>query len=140
MNARYQKDTGPSGKTRRSASSARPKREAGAQSGSTSAKKSARKPARRQSLREAWKSMPSTPEMRRWRWIWGGLILLALVVAVAVGFVPGIKDNRNALAVGTVIYVAALGSAIYIDFAVIRKLRAKAIEEQKAAEKKSGKS
>jgi Flp pilus assembly protein TadB len=137
MNPRYQKNTAPAGKTKRSASAAKPKREAGAQTGSTSVKKSsATKPAQRQSLREAWRSMPSSPEMKRWRRIWLALIAAALLVAVVVGFVPGIRDNRTALMAGTVVYVITLGAAVYIDFAVIRPLRNKAVAEQKAAEKK----
>lgn len=134
MNARYQKNTAPAGKTRRSASAAKPKREAGTQGASSKAK--AKSKAKRPGLRQAMASVPSTPEMRRWRWVWIGLIVLALIIAALMAFVPALRSNRTYLYAGSVLYVAALGGAVYVDFAIIRKLRLAAVAAQKAAKKK----
>ncbi len=130
MNARYQKNTAPAGKTRRSASAAKPKREAGTQGASSKAKTKAKRPG----LRKAMASVPSTPEMKRWRWVWIGLIVLALIIAALMAFVPAVRSKY--LYAGSVLYVAALGGAVYVDFAIIRKLRLAAVAAQKAAKKK----
>jgi hypothetical protein len=136
LNERYQKNTSPAGKTRRSASSAKPKREAG--SATSAGAKPKKKAANRPSWREAMAAMPSTPEMKRWRWVWIGLILLALVIAAGIAFIPALRGNRTALYVGSALYVASLGGAVYIDFAVIRKLRAQAMAARKPSGKKGG--
>lgn len=130
MNARYQKNTAPAGKTRRSASAAKPKREAGTQGASSKAKAKAKRPG----FRKAMASVPSTPEMRRWRWVWIGLIVLALIIAALMAFVPAVRSKY--LYAGSVLYVAALGGAVYVDFTIIRKLRLAAVAAQKAAKKK----
>lgn len=132
MNARYQKNTAPAGKTRRSASAAKPKREAGTQGASSKAKSKSK--AKRPGLRQAMASVPSTPEMKRWRWVWIGLIVLALIIAALMAFVPAVRSKY--LYAGSVLYVAALGGAVYVDFAIIRKLRLAAVAAQKAAKKK----
>ena len=132
MNARYQKNTAPAGKTRRSASAAKPKREAGTHGASSKAKAKSKRPG----LRKAMASVPSTPEMKRWRWVWIGLIVLALIIAALMAFVPALRSNRTYLYAGSVLYVAALGGAVYVDFTIIRKLRLAAVAAQKAAKKK----
>ena len=133
LNARYQKDTGPAGKTRRSASSAKPKREAG-ESGSPAPRK--KKSSTRPTLREAFAGQPSTPEMKKWRTLWWVLIVVAFVLAIVAALVPYFRE-QPALRLGLMVaYVIALGAALYIDFSIIRKLRAKAVADGKAADKK----
>ena len=121
LNPRYQKDTGPAGKTRRSAAAVKPKREAG---GRAPAAPASRKP--RSSFREAIRNTPSTPEMKRWRRLWWVAVLLAFVVALATAFLPQIRANRALVIAFTVVYLASLSAALYIDIGVIRKLRGKA--------------
>lgn len=125
LNPRYQKNTAPAGKTRRSASAAKPKR-----SGDS---KPAAKKADRPTFREAWNSVPTSPEIKRWarfRWaLLGVAVVLLLVVLLAGKFV---QSNRTFAIAITVGYLAAIGGSLYIDMAVIRPLREKA----KAAEKK----
>ncbi len=128
LNPRYQKNTGPAGKTRRSASSAKPKREAG---GHAPAPKKA-KP----TLREALRGGPSTPEMKRWRQIWWGAIGAAFVVALLAAFVPAVKNNRVLLLAATVAYLVFLGGAVYIDLGIIRKLRREAMEAARRGKQK----
>jgi len=112
QNARYRKDA-QVGSTRRSASSAKPKREAGQAGasggkGGSSAKSSARVPFE-----------PDTPEFKRWRKIWLGLLVGAIVFSVGAWYT---KETP----VGTVLLVMAytvLFGGLYVDFAKIRRMR-----------------
>ena len=131
LNARYQKNTGPAGKTRRSASAAKPKREAGGQAPATAKKK-----ADRPSLRQAFASQPQTPEMKQWRRVWWILIVGAFALAITAGFVPFVQQ-QPVLRIGVMVaYLVALGGALYIDLGVIRKMRAKADASGKSDKKK----
>ncbi|HEY3317150.1 MAG TPA: hypothetical protein VGK50_01830 [Coriobacteriia bacterium] len=130
MNARYQKNTGPAGKTRRSASAAKPKREAGGQ-----APAPAKKKGERPSFREALRGGPSTPEMKKWRRVWAVLIAVAFATALIAAFVPFVKTNRPLAMALIVIYLICLGGAFYVDLRIIRKLRAQATADAKAADK-----
>jgi hypothetical protein len=126
MNERYQKNTSPAGKTRRSASSAKPKREAGGQS--PAPKKSKPRPR----LRDSLSSGPSTPEIQRWRRIWWIGIGLALVTALVAWLVPAVRYNRALSAASIALYLVFLGGAVYIDMFVIRKLRKQAQDAARA--------
>ena len=125
------------GKTRKSASSAKPKREAGAASTSTSTKKKPAKSSTRPKLfsrgpaREPSPPVVSTPEMKRLRKYWWVAMGVAIVVAVAM--VPiskyGIKTLDSVL---FGLYAAALGGALYLEFGPLRKARLAAMAAAKA--------
>ena len=144
MNERYRGE-GPAGKTRRSASSAKPKRPAGAPTGGAApAKLSAREQANRRRLaaaeerradaaarREVAGIVPTDPAYKRWRTIWWALIAVGLVT-VAASWLLRTELERNAV-LGWALLVssyAAIGGALAIDFFKIRPLRTAA---QKAA-------
>jgi hypothetical protein len=126
------------GKTRKSASSAKPKREAG--EAATVGKKPAKKSAKSSSKPKlfGWKSsgervppVPSTPEMKRLRKLWW--IAMGVAIVIAVAMVPlqtyGIKALDSAL---FGLYAAALGAALYLEFGPLRKARIAATAEAKA--------
>lgn len=129
MNPRYQKNTGPAGHTRRSASAARPKREAGA-----SAPASPKKKTERPSLREAFTAQ-QTPEMKKWRRVWWVLIVLAFAFALIAGFVKPVQQIPAVRIAVMAAYLAALGAALYVDLGIIRKMRNKAAADAKGAKK-----
>lgn len=126
-NARYRKDA-QVGSTRRSASSAKPKREAGkvAAGAGTSSKPS--KPV-----------YADPPEVKKWRIAWAILLGVALIPVAYVlgpqaltwlGAGPGWPVNPLFAQWGLYFEMAALGGALYIDFAVIRKIQQAAREAQ----------
>jgi hypothetical protein len=135
------------GKTRKSASSAKPKREAGATA--TPAKRSAKSSKSSKSsiraklfgrgpAREPSPAVVSTPEMKRLRKYWWVAMGFAIVIAVAM--VPiskyGIKTLDSVL---FGLYAAALGGALYLEFGPLRKARLAAMAEAKAKGGKSAK-
>lgn len=138
LNPRYQRDTEPAGKTRRSASSAKPKREAGQQSAPSG--KPAGKPDR-PSLREAMRDVPSTPEMKRWQRLWWVCMGAAVAMLVLTLVVPVFKTNTRLGFGALLIYAAFLGGGLYIQLVKIKPLRDKAIADAKAGKnkKKDGK-
>ncbi len=125
-NARYQKHTKPEGKTRRSAASVKPKRDAGgtAQSSKSSSKKSSAK---------SKYLVPETPEYRKWRRVWwaalGGSAACALLFLGAdylarqgiFEMPPGVRFGLLA-----VCYVF-LGIGMYVDWRKVRPAREAAI-------------
>lgn len=123
-NPRYQKG-GDVGKTRRSAASAKPKRAAGDASADSS-KKSKKKRG------GFFKSFPMTPEYRRWRKMWAGMLGAAIVFSALAWWQQGTGPGAVALAFA----YACIFTALYIDFFRLRRLRKAAIEEDKAG--KSG--
>ncbi len=128
MNERYQKQNEHAGKTRKSASSAKPKREAGSAS-STSAKKAPVK------KKTTWSDMvPSTPEIKKWRKIWYVLLVIALA-GFGLAWWGQQIDNDVVAIVGFIIELGAVGVAIAIDLVVIRKLRTQAIKDRAAGRK-----
>jgi hypothetical protein len=136
-NARYQRNTEPPGKTRRSASAAKPKREAGTQT--ESAGKPAVKKAPRQTFREAWRDAPTSPEVKYWQRIWWATMGTAIAV-LALTLVFPIFKTDNRLGIGAlVVYAAFLGLALYIQMTKVKPAREKAAAEAKAAKKKNGK-
>lgn len=122
-NPRYQKHTAAPGRTRRSASSAKLKR-----TGAGSA---------RRKERSRFAMPPATPEMKRWRRIWWALIGFALLSALSI-LIPGVKENRLISYVVLGVETAALLVAVYIDWKIIRPLRAEAYEQARRERKSKG--
>jgi Flp pilus assembly protein TadB len=121
-NPRYQKDA-QVGKTRRSSASAKPKRAAG-DSATQSSKSSSGKKERPKLLAP----VPDDPGYRRWRKIWGGLLIAALVFSALAWW-------QQATPIGTYTLALAYGcifTAFYVDFTKLRRLRKAAIEAEKA--------
>ncbi|MDZ4178068.1 MAG: hypothetical protein U1E29_02360 [Coriobacteriia bacterium] len=135
-NQRYQKHT-QLGKTRRSAASAKPKRDKG--SASSSPVKSKGKSAKRARVA----MYPDTPEFKRWRRIWLWLLVAAMVFSIS-AFVLRDGGPYEAGPTGTLTLVAAytcLFGAFYIDLTKIRRMRKEWLAEQaagKTAEKDKG--
>jgi hypothetical protein len=119
-NARYQDQSKKVGSTKRSASSAKPKREAGTGSGERTTKKSSGSGKKTASSRP---SQPTTPRIRRLRMISLGLMGVALAAASVVAFVPGMQQNRTAVMALLGVWTLAFGAAVYIDFGMVRKLQ-----------------
>lgn len=147
LNDRYRGE-GPSGKTRRSASSARLKRpSSGPRSATPSGKLSARDQARlrRENAtaqrradaalrREVAAVVPTDPAYRTWRIAWWALIIVGLVCVTAIwvlrsqlmGPSPDDQNVERMLPVGWVVLIGsylAIGAALLIDFFKIRPLR-----------------
>jgi hypothetical protein len=127
------------GKTRKSASAAKPKREAGVAAGTTPSKKKPEKKGAtrwgRGPARDPIPQMPSTPEMKTLRRYWWVLIGAAIVLAVAMIPIQKLK-NTTLDSVMFGVYAAALAGALYLEFGPLRKARLAAIAE---AKKKGGK-
>jgi hypothetical protein len=131
-----------SGKTRKSASAAKPKREAGA-AASDSAKKKPKKAGKKSLTQtlfgkgEARTPVPRvepTPEMKIMRRWWWGLMGAAIIIAVAM--VPVSKmNNKTVDSVLFGVYAAALGGALYLEFGPLRKARLAAIDAAKTGGK-----
>jgi hypothetical protein len=124
------------GKTRKSASAAKPKREAGA-AASDKPKKKAKASSKpklfgMKTSREPVPRVESTPEMKRLRRWWWGLMGAAILIAVAM--VPVSKlENKNLDSVMFGVYAAALGGALYLEFGPLRKARLAAIDASKSS-------
>ncbi len=128
-NARYQKYTKPEGKTRRSAASVKPKRDAGTGSGSSSSKSSGKKGS---SARSRY-AVPMTPEYRKWRNMWWGalgasatcailyLVVNSKAVRGAIGPAPGLKFGL------LIVCYIFLGIGMYVDWKKVRPARDAAI-------------
>lgn len=128
-NPRYQKKSGELGKTRRSAASAKPRRAAGKTAASTDGKK--RSKGGKKERPRLLAPVPTTPEFRRWRKIWMGLLAAALAFSLIAWW------QRDTLP-GTIALVLAYGcifGSLYIDFGQMRPLRKAAIAADKAASK-----
>lgn len=119
MNERYQKNTAPTGKTRRSAASARPKRPIG-EGGSKPAAKA--KKAKASVSRPSYADLqPQTDEYKRLRRVWWGLLLASLVLTSASFFV-----NKTNARIGTYMILVGyglLGGALFIDLTKLRRMR-----------------
>jgi hypothetical protein len=113
QNARYQKHTKPTGKTRRSAASAKPKKASAAPAAGSSAGKGS----------SARAKFVATPEYTKWRNRWWWLLGVATVLAIA--YFPLYKMGApKPVAYATIIgaYVF-LGVGAWIDFKKVRPLR-----------------
>jgi hypothetical protein len=123
MNERYQKHTAPSGTTRRSAASAKPKRTTDGSAPSTKGKGGA-------SARQRVPLHPPTEEYRKLRRIWwvflGGAIVLSTVAWV-------LWRQPIDKTIGTAVLIAGyvcIGAAIWLDFTKMRPLRQAWMKEQ----------
>lgn len=127
MNERYQKNTAPAGKTRKSAASAKPKRSGG--TGTSS------KPVAKKERPSAILPNPDTAEFRYWRRIWWvTLIASAVFTFGSLGIRQWMGQQLVANVMLFVGYALIFG-ALAIDWLKIRKLRNEWVESQK----KSGK-
>jgi hypothetical protein len=125
MNQRYQKNA-KVGTTRKSASSSKPKREAGTYSASP-AKKTEKK-------KSFFSPLPTSPEIKKWRRIWYALLAAAVVSYALTLYAQSIK-NEVLLTVALAAELGAVAIAVGIDLIVIRKLRNAIIAEKKSGKK-----
>jgi hypothetical protein len=129
-NPRYQKGH-ELGKTRRSSASAKPKRAAG---DSAAQQSSGAKKKKRPSILAP---VPADPEYRRWRKIWLGLLVAAIIFSAFAWWQQATPLGNFALAFA----YSCIFTAFYVDFTKLRRMRKAAIEadrEAKAAGKKGG--
>lgn len=126
-NARYQKNSLPAGKTRKSASSAKASRTASSAPSKTS---SAKKPSGNNAARQAYLS-PSDPAYKRLRklwWILLGVSFLLIVVSIIIQFV---FDKQQISMIFSWTAMAVIIVVYYLDFRKIRPLRQAAFEAAK---------
>ncbi len=123
QNPRYRKDA-QVGSTRKSAASAKPKREAGVVA-SPSKKSGAKKPVRLVD--------PDTPEFKRWRKIWLGLLVAAIVFSLGA---YALREARTVNTLSLAFAYSCLFSAFYVDLTKIRRMRREFMDEQAAGGKK----
>lgn len=118
-NARYQKYTKPGGKTRRSAASAKPKREVGKAGESTSSSK-------KSTSGRGGYAVPQTPEYRKWRNVWwatlGASAACALIYLALAKSIPA--QAKFALLLGCYVF---LGIGMYLDWRKVRPAREAAL-------------
>ncbi len=115
LNERYQKNTAPAGKTRRSAASAKPKREAGV------SREEIRKT---EAKKTPFVMNPPTEEYRSMRRIWWVLILGSAVVVLISAAIRAWTNLPESLSNALVMlgYAGIIG-AVYIDWMKLRKMR-----------------
>ena len=121
MNARYQKNTLPAGKTRKSAAASTPSRKGGG--AATSSSSGTKKPAR-----GAVQIDPQTPEFKQYRrWWWISLMTGMALVAVSFAIrTYGPKGASWTTIAGAFTLALAYGSiffALYLDWAKMRPMR-----------------
>ncbi len=125
QNERYRKDA-QIGTTRKSASSAKPKRSAGTvDSRSTSKGSSAG------SKKKTAQFEPDTPRFRRWRKYWLGLLVAAIVFSLGAWWQQGTVSGTASL----IAAYTCLFTGVYIDITKIRRMR----KEWRAEQEESGK-
>ncbi|MFA5844831.1 MAG: hypothetical protein WC971_08405 [Coriobacteriia bacterium] len=127
FNARYTEPGKKGGSTRKSASSMKPKRAAGEVAGRKSA---TAKPAVK---RKPWQ-LPSSPEIKKWRRVWWVFMGVAILSAASI-LVPPVKGSTDLQRISLAIEVSGLAAALYIDFAIVRKLRKELIAGAKSGKK-----
>jgi len=130
LNPRYQKNTGPAGKTRRSSSAMKPKREVGASTSSGGAKKPA--PKRGQAI-----NRDVSPEMRLWQRVNYGLMALVIIGAAGYWFFAQQLHNRGLAQASLALEVTAAIVSIWVIFGPSRRARNEWQNEGKKPEKKS---
>jgi hypothetical protein len=140
-NDRYKVDQ--KGKTRSSASAAKPKRAVADLTPANSAKKAPEKKkglfGRASSSRPST-PMPTSPRLSQLRRIWWILWVVALGVAIVILYLqqPG-KGLQSFVPFGWAVWALAMGGAFYLEFVPIRKERAVLMEAAKHAVKPSKK-
>lgn len=117
MNERYGKYTAPGGKTRKSAASAKPKR-SGPGGSAVGSSKGAKSPATKKPRPPMY---PQTPEYRKLRRIWLGLLLVAIVLSIGSWLLWSSERQAGSyvLAAGYVFIFAAIA----LDMLKMRPLR-----------------
>jgi len=136
------------GKTRRSASSAKPKREI-ADLTPTDTKPKAKKKTgwfgkSQSGPRPPVQPIVSTPRMKQLRTIWWVLWVIALGVALGILYLQqAVKAGSTAYApfvgIAWVLWAASMGGAFYLEFVPIRKERRLALEAMAAKPEKGSK-
>ena len=134
-NPRYQKYTGPEGKTRKSAAAAKPKSaSSGSGSKSTSKKSSSGSKSTSKTSALAMRN-PDTAEFKAYRrqW-WISLVVGLALTAVSYAIQVYVKApwGRTAQAVTLGMAYAAIGFAFYIDWKKMRPLRREAYQSTKS--------
>lgn len=122
QNPRYLKDD-KVGSTRKSAASAKPKRSAGEsapKSSSSDSEKGSKKKSR-------FIETVHTPEIKRWRQRWWVFMGLALISAGMLLFEP-VQESSLYQSIAVGLWIGAFGTAVYIDWGIIRKLRKAEVE------------
>lgn len=132
MNARYQKNTGPSGKTRKSAAAAKPKR---ASSGAPEKGKSSA------TKRTPLVINPPTEEFRYWRRVWWILLIGSVIFTFGSLAVrqwlgqPGMPNADTWSMIATFMLgvgYAGIFGALGLDWIKLRKMRKEWMELQKS--------
>jgi len=134
-NPRYQKYTGPEGKTRKSAAAAKPKNASSGTGVKSSGKKSSSTSKSSSKTSALAMRNPDTAEFNAWRRQWwialvAGLALTAVSYALQ-RYVTG-QWGRTAQAATLGMAYAAIGYAFYIDWKKMRPLRKEAYELAKS--------
>jgi len=140
MNDRYK--TEQKGKTRRSASAAKPKRDVADLAPASSAKAPAKKKGLFSARGSSRPSAPmlTSPRLTQLRRIWWILWVLALAVAIVILWLQQAGPALQFLVpFGWAVWAVAMGGAFYIEFLPIRKERAALIEAAKKGGKASKK-
>lgn len=126
-NERYKTEN--KGKTRKSASSAKPKREVADLTPTGSSKKAEKKKglfARSRTAPRAVQPIPSSPRMKQLRRIWWVLWIVALLVAVGILYLErGGAAYQGYVAFAWGVWAFAMAGAFYLEFVPIRKERAR---------------
>ena len=126
-NPRYQKDHEPAGQTRKSAAAAKPKRDSSS-APTKSGKKSSSKSAKSSSTAKRRPLMvnPTTPEFKRLRSIWWGLLVAGLVLTTISWAMRTYLVASWAITASNVVLglaYAAIFYALYLDWTKMRPMR-----------------
>lgn len=143
LNDRYQQE-GRKGTTRKSAASAKPKAKAAESvhiqaSGKTKEQKKADKKASREKAREQERQFysPPTPEYKRFRKIWWGFLIAAIVLTALSFMGQSFGFQQEVVYVTLVLAYVCIIVALYIDFAKCRKIRKQYAADMASGKKKS---
>ena len=144
-NDRYKVDQ--KGKTRKSASAAKPKRDIAdltpqSENKLVKRKKSIWSRASSQNKPAPAPTFVMPPEMQKLRRIWWVLWTLSLLIAVGILLVQQTPSLRTFAPIGWALWAATMGATFYLEFFPLRKMRLAAIEASKQVGKsgKGGKS
>jgi len=122
QNPRYQKDA-KVGSTRKSAASAKPKRSAGEVTSPSKKSTGSKRPT-------AAQINPDTPEFKKWRKIWLGMLIAAMILSA--GSFLFRESNTLATQIALVLAYSCIFGAFFIDLTIIRKMRKEWLESHGA--------
>ncbi|HEY5547975.1 MAG TPA: hypothetical protein VIL17_00090 [Coriobacteriia bacterium] len=128
------------GKTRKSASSAKPKRDLADLTPASSTKKSAAKKSRwgRGPATQTTPAFEPTEKMKQLRRIWWMLWTLSLVIAVGIILLQKAGASFQAyVPFAWGLWAASMAGAFYLEFTPIRKARMEAMEAARSGHKKT---